>query len=181
VSCGPIVAHRLLHAVFSKVNTKRQWYEMPTVGLKALNLLSLRLDLRDLNLFDTGTPIRRHGLDEPPPEVLTARRPDGKWNDLEDPEMGSTEWRVTGLADVRAAIGELRDVRRPASRWPADAVLDPRRVAGGSAPRPLRPARGISNATACADYGSRAAVGPQRLPVVVASPSFELVRVPVDP
>jgi hypothetical protein len=82
--------NRVLHAVFSKVNHKRQWYEMPTVGLKALNLLSLRLDLRDLNLFDTGTPIRRHGLEEPPEEALTARRPDGTWNDLEDPEMGST-------------------------------------------------------------------------------------------
>jgi hypothetical protein len=82
--------NRVLHAVFSKVNQKRQWYEMPTVGLKALNLLSLRLDLRDLNLFDTGTPIRKHGLEEPPEEALTARRPDGKWNDLEDPEMGST-------------------------------------------------------------------------------------------
>jgi hypothetical protein len=80
----------MLHAVFSKVNRKRQWYEMPTTGLKALNLLSLRLDLRDLNLFDTGTPLRRHGLEDPPPEALTARRPDGKWNDLEDPEMGST-------------------------------------------------------------------------------------------
>ncbi len=82
--------NRALHAVFSKVNQKRQWYEMPTVGLKALNLLSLRLDLRDLNLFDTSTPIRKHGLEDPPPEALRARRPDGKWNDLNDPEMGST-------------------------------------------------------------------------------------------
>jgi hypothetical protein len=81
---------RVLNALFSKVNQKRQWYEMPTVGLKALNLLSLRLDLRDLNLFDTSTPIRKHGLEDPPPEVLNARRPDGKWNDLDDPEMGST-------------------------------------------------------------------------------------------
>jgi hypothetical protein len=76
--------------VFSKVNQKRQWYELPTTSLKALNLLSLRLDLRDLNLFDTGTPIRKHGLEDPPPEALTARRPDGKWNDLDDAEMGST-------------------------------------------------------------------------------------------
>ena len=84
------LSSRLMHAVFSKINQKRAWYEMPTVNLKALNLLSLRLDLRDFNLFDTGTPIRTHGLEEPPPEVLTARQPDGRWNDLEDPEMGST-------------------------------------------------------------------------------------------
>ncbi|MDQ6744752.1 MAG: peroxidase [Actinomycetota bacterium] len=79
-----------MHAIFSKVNRRRQWYELPTTSLKTLNLLSLRLDLRDLNLFDTGTPIRKHGLEEPPEEALTARRPDGKWNDLEDAEMGST-------------------------------------------------------------------------------------------
>src|SRR5437660_5886268 len=81
---------RLLHAVFSEVNKRRPWYQVPTTSLKALNLLSLRLDLRDMNLFDTGTPIRKHGLEEPPREALTARRPDGKWNDLEDADMGST-------------------------------------------------------------------------------------------
>jgi hypothetical protein len=76
--------------VFSRVNRKRQWYELPTTSLKSLNLLSLRLDLRDMNLFDTGTPIRTQGLEEPPEKVLSARRPDGKWNDLEDADMGST-------------------------------------------------------------------------------------------
>jgi hypothetical protein len=81
---------RVLHAIFSKVNKKRQWYELPTTSLKALNLLSLRLDLRDMNLFDTGTPIRTHGLEEPPEKVLGARQPEGRWNDLEDPDMGST-------------------------------------------------------------------------------------------
>ena len=71
------LAGRALHAVFGRINKRRQWYEMPTVGLKTLNLLSLRLDLRDLNLFDTSTPIRTHGIEEPPEEALTARRPDG--------------------------------------------------------------------------------------------------------
>jgi hypothetical protein len=47
---------RALHAVFSRVNRKHQWYELPTMALRSLNLLSLRLDLRDMNLFDTGTP-----------------------------------------------------------------------------------------------------------------------------
>src|SRR5436190_16976082 len=74
---------------------------MPTVGLKALNLLSLRLDLSDLNVFDTGTPIRTHGLEEPPPEVLKARQPDGKWNDLEDPEMGSRGTPFTRNVDPK--------------------------------------------------------------------------------
>jgi hypothetical protein len=93
--------NRVLHAVFSKVNHKRQWWEMPTVGLKSLNLLSLRLDLRDLNLFDTSVPIRTHGLEDPPPEALKARRPDGKWNDLNDPEMGSTGTAFTRNIDPK--------------------------------------------------------------------------------
>jgi hypothetical protein len=82
--------NRVLHAIFTKVNQRRAWWQLPTTSMKALNLLSLRLDLRDLNLFDTDTPIRKHGLEEPPSEALSARRPDGRWNDLEDPEMGSS-------------------------------------------------------------------------------------------
>src|SRR5947208_260688 len=92
---------RGLSAVFSRVNKKRQWYEVPTTSLKALNLLSLRLDLRDMNLFDTSTPIRKHGIEEPPAEVLTARRPDGRWNDLNDPDMGSTGSAFTRNVDPK--------------------------------------------------------------------------------
>src|SRR3954449_9090350 len=82
---------RALHAIFGRADKKRQWYEMPTTPLKALNLLSLRLDLRDYNLFDTSVPIRKKGIEEPPKEVLTARQPDGTWNDLNDPGMGSNK------------------------------------------------------------------------------------------
>ena len=81
---------RVLSRTFESVNRKRQWYQLPTVGLKALNLLALRLDLRDKNLFDTRDPIQEEGTEEPPKEALTARRPDGRWNDLNDPDMGST-------------------------------------------------------------------------------------------
>jgi hypothetical protein len=84
------LGNRAMHAVFSRINRRRQWYELPFMGLRTLNLLSQRLDLRDMNLFDTSQPIREHGIEEPPPEALTARRPDGRWNDLNDPDMGST-------------------------------------------------------------------------------------------
>jgi hypothetical protein len=93
--------NRVLNAMFTKINRKRQWWEMPTVGLKSLNLLSLRLDLRDMNLFDTSVPIRTHGLEDPPPEAVKARRPDGKWNDLDDPEMGSTGTAFTRNIDPK--------------------------------------------------------------------------------
>src|SRR3954449_11125071 len=95
------LSSKVLRGVFSRVNRKRAWYELPTTGLKALNLLSLRLDLRDMNLFDTSTPIRKHGIEEPPEEVLKARRPDGKWNDLNDPDMGSTDSAFTRNVDPK--------------------------------------------------------------------------------
>src|ERR687886_377346 len=90
-----------MHRVFSRINQRRQWYELPTTALKALNLLSLRLDLRDMNLFDTSTPIRKHGTEEPPKEALTARRPDGTWNDLDDPDMGSVGSAFTRNIDPK--------------------------------------------------------------------------------
>src|SRR5919202_4103052 len=83
------LANRAMHTVFSRINQKRQWWQLPTTTLKVLNLLSQRLDLRDMNLYDTSVKIKTEATEEPPPEALTARRADGKWNDLKDPDMGS--------------------------------------------------------------------------------------------
>ena len=81
--------NRALNSVFSRINRRRQWHELP-FPINLLNLLSLRLDLRDKNLFDAASsPIQEKGTETPPPEVLTARTPDGSWNDLNDPGMGS--------------------------------------------------------------------------------------------
>ena len=94
--------NRALHAVFSRVNRKRQWYELPTTRCKALNLLSLRLDLRDMNLFDTGhADPQRTASRSLPRRRCSARRPDGKWNDLKDPEMGSTGTAFTRNIDPK--------------------------------------------------------------------------------
>src|ERR687886_315021 len=78
-----------MHTVFSRINQKRQWWQLPTTTLKVLNLLSQRLDLRDMNLYDTSVKIKTDATEEPPPEALKARRADGMWNDLKDPDMGS--------------------------------------------------------------------------------------------
>src|SRR4051812_3938513 len=93
--------NRAMHAVFSRINEKRPWYRLPTTSLKGLNLLSLRLDLRDMNLFDTSEELKTESTEEPPPEARTARRPDGRWNDLKDPEMGSTGSGFTRNIDPR--------------------------------------------------------------------------------
>ncbi len=81
---------RALHSVFGRINQKRQWHELPFPA-NLLNLLSLRLDLRDKNLYDApDEQIQEEGREQPPPEALLARRADGQWNDLNDPDMGAT-------------------------------------------------------------------------------------------
>ena len=80
---------KAMHAVFGRINRRRQWHELP-FPISLLNLLSLRLDLRDMNLYDTSEKLKTEATEEPPEEALTARVPGGKWNDLKDPEMGST-------------------------------------------------------------------------------------------
>src|SRR3982751_3916933 len=92
---------RVMSNVFGRANAKRQWYEMPLVNLKALNLLSLRLDLRDKNLFDSPNRQKSERTEDPPPEALRARRPDGRWNDLEDPDMGSVGREFTHNIDPK--------------------------------------------------------------------------------
>jgi len=62
---------RALHAVFGRINKKRQWHELP-FPISLLNLLSLRLDLRDMNLFDTSEEIKTEATEEPPAEARTA-------------------------------------------------------------------------------------------------------------
>jgi len=81
---------RALHSVFGRINQKRQWHELPFPA-NLLNLLSLRLDMRDKNLYDApDEQIQEEGREKPPPEALLARRADGQWNDLNDPDMGAT-------------------------------------------------------------------------------------------
>ena len=82
------VTTRAMEAVFGRINQKRQWHQLP-FPVSLLNLLSLRLDLRDKNLFDTSQKIQEEGTEEPPGEARSARQPDGRWNDLNDPNMGS--------------------------------------------------------------------------------------------
>src|SRR3954470_22785945 len=84
-------ASRALHAIFSRINKRRQWHEVPH-PFQGLNLLSQRLDLRDMNLF--GTCEDGHG-ETPPPEALRARTPGGRWNDLEHPDMGAAGTEFT--------------------------------------------------------------------------------------
>ena len=96
----------------------RQWYQLPTTSLKALNLLSLRLDLRDMNLHDTSDELRterRRGAAEGGADRAPARRP------LERPERprdGLDGQRIH--AQHRPRAHQAREAAAPATtRTPA--------------------------------------------------------------
>jgi hypothetical protein len=66
-----------------------QWYENPSLALQLGTLAKARVDLREKNLFEADG-IRPK--DDPPKdteETKRARTPDGTFNDLSDPWMGS--------------------------------------------------------------------------------------------
>ncbi|MGI8631326.1 MAG: peroxidase family protein [Solirubrobacterales bacterium] len=90
------LADKALSKVFQSINKNKQWYEMPGLPLQILNLLALRNDLRDNNLFDAPQSQPPEDLvaeynegSGPPPEALEHRLPGGVWTDLEDPAMGA--------------------------------------------------------------------------------------------
>src|SRR5690348_454161 len=82
---------RLIASLFRAINRRRVWYELP-FPLAVPNLVSLRTDLRERNLFDTETapetPPEPAGLD-----VRRCRTADGSYNDLGSPWMGRADAR----------------------------------------------------------------------------------------
>lgn len=82
---------RLLWAGFSAINRRRAWHRLPTV-LAAMNLIAIRSEMRERNLYDTEaaplSPEPQPGLD-----VRRCRTADGSFNDLAEPWMGMTDAR----------------------------------------------------------------------------------------
>src|SRR4051812_38367935 len=88
----PSFAGRALVAGFSRLNRRRPWHRLPLLAA-LLNLIALRIELRQRNLIDTRTPdpgARRPAvtLDQCPHFAGRYRTPDGSYNALEDPDMG---------------------------------------------------------------------------------------------
>jgi hypothetical protein len=89
---GPF--QRLYDKVVGEEAVKHPWYTLPE-ALGLAELIAIRDTLRRENLLDTS---RLPAVDpvQPPPfdeSYLTARTPDGSWNDLEHPEMGMANTR----------------------------------------------------------------------------------------
>ncbi|HET9872784.1 MAG TPA: peroxidase family protein [Propionibacteriaceae bacterium] len=76
---------RLIASVAHFLDRRFGWDKLP-VPLGILTLVGIRTRLRERNLYDTGV----REMDEPPdPRWLKARTPDGTYNDLSKPAMGS--------------------------------------------------------------------------------------------
>ena len=85
---GQSIGWRLFNTAFTKLNRCIAWHKLqPLLGV--LNLLALRNLLREHNLHDTSDLMSRQSPGKCPTQDLVTRRSDGKYNDLDYPDMGA--------------------------------------------------------------------------------------------
>ncbi len=75
-----------------------EWHRLPRV-LGVMRLLAYRAVLRRQNLYDPTIGMSEDSP-EPSGEYLTARMPGGRFNDLEDPNMGSAGTRFRRFSRI---------------------------------------------------------------------------------
>lgn len=82
------VVMSLFNRFFTFLDRRVAWHKWrPRLGV--LGLLAFRNILRERNLYDTSDLSSRPSPGPCPPEDLVARRSDGKYNDLDFPDMGA--------------------------------------------------------------------------------------------
>jgi hypothetical protein len=94
----------VIAAVFRAINRRRVWYRLP-FPLAVVNLVSLRVDLRWRNLFDTETA----PPDPAPPgdfDIRHCRTVDGTFNDLSKTWMGMASARFGRNTPLPQTYGE---------------------------------------------------------------------------
>ena len=106
----PSLAGRTLVAGFSRLNSRRPWFKLP-LPVALLNLIALRIQLREENLTDTRSPdptTRRPGvtLDQCPHFAGRFRSPDGSYNAIDDPDMGMAGTRFARNVALDKAFPE---------------------------------------------------------------------------
>lgn len=89
------VIYAILSALIKFINLFIPWHKLPT-WIAVFNLFVFRNDLRKYNLHDTSQIDLKPSEDEGPtwdPDDRWARTPNGIYNDLSDPKMGSAGTR----------------------------------------------------------------------------------------
>ena len=106
----PSFAGRSFVGGFSRLNRRRPWHRLP-LPVALVNLIALRVELRQHNLTDTRTPdpsTRREAvtLDQCPHLAGRYRTPDGSYNALDDPDMGMAGTRFGRNVALDKAVPE---------------------------------------------------------------------------
>jgi hypothetical protein len=83
---------QLLLAAVQNADWRIGWHRLPT-PLALLSLVTMRIQLREKNLYDTGSIAAATPVADPPGRYLAARSPDGTYNDLDVPTMGAVNTR----------------------------------------------------------------------------------------
>lgn len=93
----PTLIERAVVKFFKGVNKVVTWDKLPRY-IGVFNLIALRIELRSKNLYDVYPSVEAQGTPETVPmkdcEWIKARNPDGKFNSLQEPLMGSAGMRL---------------------------------------------------------------------------------------
>jgi Animal haem peroxidase len=113
----------VVRPVFAGLNRRWQWYLLKPSVLGVVNAMVLRVQLRRDNVVDTNPPVPA----EAPgcqPRWRTARRPDGRCNDLGHPEMGSAGQRFGRNIPLEDARPQAEaDILTPSPRTISNRLL----------------------------------------------------------
>lgn len=100
-------------SAFRAINRRRPWYRLPLMA-SLLNLDALRHDLRTGNLIDTeqreAPPLARSVPADIDPGYRIRRTLDGRFNDLSDAAMGSTD---ANFGRNMPVVGDTSDIDEP--------------------------------------------------------------------
>jgi hypothetical protein len=107
------ITSRLFTGSFTLLNRFVEWHRLPR-PLAILNLIALRTVLRAENLHDTSTPAAPSGAapateEEIPAFAVSFRTADGRFNDLEHPDMGKAGARFARNFPLEYCFPETGD------------------------------------------------------------------------
>jgi hypothetical protein len=118
------VLARALTGGFSLLNRVVPWHRLPT-WLGVLNLLALRILLREKNLHDTATPVSRGRCPVTGwlPQYRHTRTADGTYNDLAEPLMGAARTRFGRAVPLASAVPDTDALLTPSPREISNRLL----------------------------------------------------------
>jgi hypothetical protein len=100
--------------VFDNVRD-REWFELPP-AIGGPKLYEARDELREKNLHDTEEPPHPKARDSAPADAVTARSPDGSFNDLSCPFMGKAGTRFGRNTPLAGTFPDVANLLNPNPR-----------------------------------------------------------------